>query len=73
MVKVFILTAMFNGGFSMTPFSSAENCWAAVESLPIAIVDEANCTSIEMMVRGSTQSPEMAPMPFLKPGEWSHG
>lgn len=70
MLKVWILAAMFNGDFAMTPFSDEAACRAAIDGLPVAIVTDAECYPVEMMkLSGSRLAPEMAPLPPRKPGQ----
>ena len=69
MIKVWILTAVFNGGFAMTPIDTEAACRDALAALPIAIVESGECLSVEMIGRGSQYAPELAPLPVPKPGQ----
>ena len=69
MIKVWILTAMFGGDFSMTPFTTELACRGAIDGLSIGIVVEADCYPIEMLDNtGSEYAPILVPLPPVKPG-----
>lgn len=69
MIAVWILTAQMSGGFAMVPIGTEADCMATIAALPPAIVTEAECYQIEMILPpGSRLAPEMAPLPPRRPG-----
>ena len=69
MLKVFILRVQLSNGFTMMPLGSLDACEAALDGLPLALVADAECYPIEMIVTsGSKYAPERAPLPKPKPG-----
>ncbi len=69
MIEIYILIAkMFVGGFATMPQVNLEACETAMNGLPLAIVQSAECYPIEMIAHsGSRYAPEMAPRPVPKP------
>lgn len=67
MIKIFILSALFPGGFAMMPFDTPAACDAAMAAL-IVTASQAECTEIEGLAADSAYAPEMAPLPPPKPG-----
>ena len=69
MIKVFMLTVQLSSGFTMMPLGSLDACQTAMDGLPLALVADAECYPIEMIVEsGSKYAPEMSPLPKPKPG-----
>ena len=66
MIAVWILTAHLAGGLAIMPLATEADCRAALEALPAAIVQNSECTRIEMIAPSSPLAPEMAPIPPRK-------
>ena len=66
MIAVWILTAQLAGGFTMIPLTSEADCLAALAALPAAIVQNSECTRIEMIAPSSPLAPELSPIPPRK-------
>ena len=70
MTKIFMLVAMFNGDWTMTPFTTEVACRQAIDGLTISIVTEADCFPMEMaMAQKDTTglAPMDSPRPVSKP------
>ncbi len=67
MITVWMLVAISQGGFSMTPIDTEINCLIAVSSVAITI-SEAYCYEMEQIVPHEPGSaPEMAPIAPQRP------
>ena len=70
MIEVWLLTAFFNGGFSVAAYPTESACLTAGSLLATEIVIEAACISAKMIApEPEGPAPRIAPIPPRKPGE----
>jgi len=67
MIEVWILGVLMRGDLITTPFTTEQECRAAIGGLAIELVIEADCHPIEMLVPGGKGAPELSPAPPRKP------
>ena len=70
MIEVWLLTAFFNGGYSMAPYPTQTACLTAGSLLATEIVTETSCIHVEMIApEPEGPAPRSAPIPPRKPGQ----
>jgi hypothetical protein len=66
MIRVFILTAQMQGGFSYMPMDNLEACQSALAGLAASIATDGQCIPADL-APGSIYAPATSPIPAPRP------